>query len=90
MFNGTSALTVLRCVIVVSEAGITVLPPPRITDGGEVSVTDDSLEEVASEKWPKKPGNIDSEFFDNDNSWLDGVPEGFSLTVRRILTSAVD
>ncbi|KAL2941715.1 putative RNA polymerase II subunit B1 CTD phosphatase RPAP2-like protein [Bienertia sinuspersici] len=65
----------------VSKAGITVLPHPESTGEEEQSLVDDALEEVTPEKWPNKPGSSDSEFCDSDNSWMDGVPEGFSLTL---------
>lgn len=66
----------------VSEAGILVLPQPETADKGEQSVKDDALEEdLAPERWPKKPGNLNYDFFDSDQSWFDNSPEGFNLTV---------
>ncbi|KNA23325.1 hypothetical protein SOVF_025890 [Spinacia oleracea] len=66
----------------VSEAGILVLPQPETADKGEQSVKDDALEEdLAPERWPKKPGNLNYDFFDSDQSWFDNSPEGFNLTL---------
>ncbi|XP_021734525.1 putative RNA polymerase II subunit B1 CTD phosphatase RPAP2 homolog [Chenopodium quinoa] len=64
----------------VSEAGIVVLPPPKTADEGQHSVRDDALENLATEKLPKTPGNL-NRVFDSDNSWFDTSPEGFSLTL---------
>ncbi|XP_057539738.1 putative RNA polymerase II subunit B1 CTD phosphatase RPAP2 homolog [Amaranthus tricolor] len=62
----------------VSEAGIMVLPQ---ADEGECSAKDDVVEDLAPEKWPKKPGDLSSDIFDNDSSWFECPPEGFSLTL---------
>ncbi|XP_021716642.1 putative RNA polymerase II subunit B1 CTD phosphatase RPAP2 homolog [Chenopodium quinoa] len=64
----------------VSEAGIVVLPRPKTSDEGQHSVRDDVLENLATEKFRKTPGNL-NRVFDSDNSCFDTSPEGFSLTV---------
>ena len=76
----------------VSEAGITVLPQQDeideeggpLEDEGEVSVEDDGSEDTVPLKWPRKPGNIDSDVLESGDSWFDGPPEGFSLTVGSV------
>ncbi|XP_010551019.1 PREDICTED: putative RNA polymerase II subunit B1 CTD phosphatase RPAP2 homolog [Tarenaya hassleriana] len=70
----------------ISKAGIVLLPNPPQVDG-EIYKVDDSEEEETPEseptllKWPNKPGILDSDLFDPDQSWFDGPPEAFSLTL---------
>lgn len=78
----------------VSEAGITVLPQQDeideeggpLEDEGELSVEDDGSEDTVPLKWPRKPGNIDSDVLESGDSWFDGAPEGFSLTLSPFAT----
>ncbi|KAF8084508.1 hypothetical protein N665_0715s0014 [Sinapis alba] len=65
-----------------AEAGILVLPSTHQLDE-EVSEEEMSEEEEEATlmKWPIKPGMPDSDFFDRDQSWFDGTPEGFNLTL---------
>ena len=66
----------------VSEAGIIILPPPHNMDMEESQVNPNMLEpEPTPSKWPGKPGVPNYNLFDSEDSWYDGPPEGFSLTV---------
>ncbi|XP_024007465.1 putative RNA polymerase II subunit B1 CTD phosphatase RPAP2 homolog isoform X2 [Eutrema salsugineum] len=67
-----------------AKAGIVLLPSTHQLD--EEVYEEDVEEEMAEEeptllKWPNKPGIPDSDVFDRDQSWIDGPPEGFNLTL---------
>nr|KYP49456.1 RNA polymerase II-associated protein 2 [Cajanus cajan] len=71
----------------VSEAGIIILPHPH--DAVEESTLEDAdiLEnDSVTLKWPRKPGISDVDFFESEDSWFDGPPEGFSLTLSPFAT----
>lgn len=75
-------LVFFRKSCLVSEAGIIILPSPQ--DPGEEHVieeVDAREKDLASLKWPKKPGISDIDFFDLEDSWYDPPPEGFNLTL---------
>ncbi|KAG7610495.1 Rtr1/RPAP2 domain [Arabidopsis suecica] len=67
-----------------AKAGIILLPSTHQLDE---EVTEEHSEEQMTEeeptllKWPNKPGIPDSDLFDRDQSWFDGPPEGFNLTL---------
>jgi hypothetical protein len=67
-----------------AKAGIILLPSTHQLDE---EVTEEHSEEEMTEeeptllKWPNKPGIPDSDLFDRDQSWFDGPPEGFNLTL---------
>ncbi|CAA7017170.1 unnamed protein product [Microthlaspi erraticum] len=63
-----------------AQAGIVLLPSTQQLDE-EVSEEETSDDEPTLLKWPNKPGIPDSDLFDRDQSWFDGVPEGFNLTL---------
>lgn len=65
---------------IAAKAGIVLLPSTHQLDE-EVSEEETSDDEPTLLKWPNKPGIPDSDLFDRDQSWFDGTPEGFSLTV---------
>ncbi|XP_057743536.1 putative RNA polymerase II subunit B1 CTD phosphatase RPAP2 homolog [Arachis stenosperma] len=71
----------------VLEAGLIILPPPQ--DGIEKEIKENvDMEETESftVKWPQKPGFPDVDLFDNEDSWFDSPPEGFSLTLSPFAT----
>ncbi|MED6182469.1 hypothetical protein PIB30_028735 [Stylosanthes scabra] len=71
----------------VSEAGLIILPPPQ--DNVEKETKDNiDMEETESVtvKWPQKPGFPEFDVFDNEDSWFDAPPEGFSLTLSPFAT----
>ncbi|KAL1212756.1 putative RNA polymerase II subunit B1 CTD phosphatase RPAP2 [Cardamine amara subsp. amara] len=67
-----------------AKAGIFLFPSTHQLDE---EVTEEHIEEEMTEdeptllKWPNKPGILDSDVFDRDQSWVDGPPEGFNLTL---------
>ncbi|XP_023636708.1 putative RNA polymerase II subunit B1 CTD phosphatase RPAP2 homolog isoform X2 [Capsella rubella] len=62
-----------------AKAGIVLLPSTHQLDE---EVTEEHIEEEPTLlKWPTKPGIPDSDLFDRDQSWFDGAPEGFNLTL---------
>jgi hypothetical protein len=63
-----------------AQAGIVLLPSTQQLDE-EVSEEETSDDEPTLLKWPNKPGIPDSDLFDRDQSWFDGAPEGFNLTL---------
>jgi hypothetical protein len=69
---------------IAAKAGIILLPSTHQLDE---EVTEEHSEEEMTEeeptllKWPNKPGIPDSDLFDRDQSWFDGPPEGFNLTL---------
>uniref|UniRef100_A0A1J3CZX4 RNA polymerase II subunit B1 CTD phosphatase RPAP2 homolog n=1 Tax=Noccaea caerulescens TaxID=107243 RepID=A0A1J3CZX4_NOCCA len=63
-----------------AKAGIVLLPSTHQLDE-EVSEEETSDDEPTLLKWPNKPGIPDSDLFDRDQSWFDGTPEGFNLTL---------
>ncbi|XP_057464282.1 putative RNA polymerase II subunit B1 CTD phosphatase RPAP2 homolog isoform X1 [Actinidia eriantha] len=71
----------------VSEAGIIILPPPHDMDIEEPQVNPNVLEpEPTPSKWPGKPGVPNYNLFDSEDSWYDGPPEEFSLTLSSFAT----
>ncbi|XP_057494351.1 putative RNA polymerase II subunit B1 CTD phosphatase RPAP2 homolog isoform X2 [Actinidia eriantha] len=71
----------------VSEAGIIILPPPHNMDIEESQVNPNKLEpEPTPSKWSGKPGVPNYNLFDSEDSWYDGPPEGFSLTLSPFAT----
>ncbi|CAH2044497.1 unnamed protein product [Thlaspi arvense] len=72
-----------------AKAGIVLLPSTHQLD--EV-VSEEQVEEEMTEeeptllKWPNKPGAPDTDLFDRDQSWFDGPPEGFNLTLSTFAT----
>ncbi|VVB15209.1 unnamed protein product [Arabis nemorensis] len=68
-----------------AKVGIVLLPSTHQL-GEEVSEMD-TEEEMSEEdeptllKWPNRPGIPDTDLFDRDQSWFDGPPEGFSLSL---------
>ncbi|GFZ07259.1 hypothetical protein Acr_19g0001960 [Actinidia rufa] len=71
----------------VSEAGIIILPPPHDMDIEESQVNPNVLEpEPTPSKWPGKPGVPNYNLFDSEDSWYDGPPEEFSLTLSPFAT----
>lgn len=69
---------------IAAKAGLVLL---RSTHQLDDEVTEEQIEDEMTEeeptllKWPNKPGIPDSDLFDRDESWFDGPPEGFNLTV---------
>ncbi|KAK2977189.1 hypothetical protein RJ640_008814 [Escallonia rubra] len=76
---------VLSHVPSVSEAGITILPPPD-----DMDVAEESFDVVntgpAPLKWPRKSGISEDDFFESEDSWFDSPPEGFSLSLSPFAT----
>lgn len=69
----------------VSEAGITILPPPHdAAEEGTVEDADILQNDSVTLKWPRKTGISEADFFESDDSWFDAPPEGFSLTVSLV------
>ncbi|CAN8255810.1 unnamed protein product [Cochlearia groenlandica] len=67
------------------EEEVVVLLPSTHELDEEIS-EEDSEEEPTLLKWPNKPGIPDSDLFDRDQSWFDGPPEGFNLTLSSFAT----
>lgn len=73
--------------VAVSEAGVIILPPPHDADEEESQEDVNMLEpEPTPLKWPRKPGVPNYNLFDSEDSWYDGAPEGFSLTLSPFAT----
>ncbi|PSS28896.1 RNA polymerase II subunit B1 CTD phosphatase [Actinidia chinensis var. chinensis] len=71
----------------VSEAGIIILPPPHNMDIEESQVNPNVLEpEPTPSKWSGKPGVPNYNLFDSEDSWYDGPPDGFGLTLSPFAT----
>ncbi|XP_010493937.1 PREDICTED: putative RNA polymerase II subunit B1 CTD phosphatase RPAP2 homolog [Camelina sativa] len=64
-----------------AKAGIVLLPSTHQLDEEVTEEHIDDEEESTLLKWPNKPGIPDSDLFDRDQSWFDGPPEGFNLTL---------
>lgn len=69
---------------IAAKAGIVLLPSTHQLDE---KVSEEQIEKDMAEEeenllmCPNKPGMPDSDIFDRDQSWFDGPPVGFSLTV---------
>jgi hypothetical protein len=63
----------------VSQAGITILPPPQYMNEDEnVGMLDPEPNPI---RWSKKQGISHSDFFDSEDSWFDSPPDGFNLNL---------
>ncbi|KAF9591686.1 hypothetical protein IFM89_005558 [Coptis chinensis] len=70
----------------VSEAGIKIWPQPY--DADKYSEEEEEMidPELVPLRWPKKPGVLNSEEFNPEESWYDPPPVEFSLTLSPFAT----